>query len=671
MTSTPDIPNTRRLVIACIEDHPKMITLLRLARKRAQEKNIRWRAVFVETPAYMRQKDGDMHARMLRWLTLAEQMGGETEHLEAQTLEKGLKQFLEKESPNVSLFIIGGAEREGRFSLLRTWPRHHIISLLRQHTQVEVVPLENYQYSRKLIEKLHLRNVRPQHLVYALLVVGLAYLAAYGLQQYMPPALFRVNDQNLGLLFMIACAFAAGRFGLLPGLVASVASFLTINYYFTLPYHVLKINAITDVINMALFLFVAILISLFSSQNREVAQKAAKRETSTQALFTLYRVASESFTRHQALEKLQQKLEHMLEANVAFFIPTILRQDRIETAFPKGLVLEGNDRKALDVCWSDMKTTGAASPFNPGTLWRFEPMISPLGEIGVLGVKPLRRAQLDTWFGRLLTAIADQTATVMEHIDMERSMEETRVREEREQLRSMLLSSVTHDFKTPLAGIIGALSVHRSLGNRLTPQKQSELIEAAMEEAQRLDSFITNILDMTRLESGNIRFRKEWYDVKTMVWNVTKRLNHRLRQHQLVVQPYAGGIEVFMDVMMTEQVLQNVLDNACKYTPPGTRIEISCHVDEKQGFIWQVRDYGTGLPAEKLERVFDKYARLHKKDSQVAGTGLGLSISKAVIEAQGGWITAENHPEGGAVFTFCLPEWRKLEKLKEAQEGAA
>src|SRR5690606_9968036 len=128
------------------------------------------------------------------------------------------------------------------------------------------------------------------------------------------------------------------------------------------------------------------------------------------------------------------------------------------------------------ICWADMKSTGAASPDNPGTAWRFEPMISANGEIGVLGVRPRQAGQMDAWFGRLLTATADQTAAIIAHIELERSMEETRISEEREKLRVMLLSSVSHDLKTPLASIIGALSAYLTLGDRLKPEMHNELI---------------------------------------------------------------------------------------------------------------------------------------------------------------------------------------------------
>lgn len=661
MADNPSVHNLlpQQIIIACIEDHPKAILLLRAARHKAQEKGCKWAAAFIETPAHAEQAEENPHQRILELLTLTGQMGGKPFHIDAQTLESGLESLLEREKSRLAMVLIGSMEKEGHIFTFRNprWVR--MARIASRYAQVEIVPLSGQPYRRSLKERLHVRSLQPQNSIFALIAVGVAYLCALILQWLLPPALFRINDQNVALLFMIACAFVAGRYGLLPGLVASVASFLTVNYYFTVPYYLIKISTVTDLINMALFLSAALLISLFTSQARNYARKAALRERSTQALFTLYRIASQAYSREQALEILQRRLESMLEMKVAFFLPEILSPENINLAFPVGLELEEADRKALAICWKEMKTTGLGSPVNPGTSWRFEPMISPAREVGVMGVKPTGKGIMDAWFGRLLVAIADQTATIVQHIGAERSMEETRLRDEREKLRVMLLSSVSHDFKTPLAGIIGALSVYRSLGDRLTQPKRDELIETAIDEAQRLDNFITNVLDMTRLESGNIQFRKEWYNVEDVIENVTRRMQPRCKQHELIVQPCPPDIEVRMDLLMTQQVIQNIIDNACKYTRAGTHIEIRCSIEKKRGFLCEIRDFGPGIPNKKLTSIFDKYTRLQKKDAQVASTGLGLAIAKAVMEAQGGWISAANHPEGGAVFTLCLREWRQ------------
>jgi two-component system sensor histidine kinase KdpD len=658
MTAEQDEFHRHNMIIACVEDHPKAMVLLRAARNRAQDVAGKWSAVFIETPSHVRLAQSDSQERMLRLLTLAQQMGGNGIHMEAETIEKGVIQLLEAQKDRVVQLIVGSVE-PGKWRRLRSSAWERITKLARKrHVAVEIIPLSGHQYHRSLRERFRFLSLRD--IACAMLAVALALGGALVLEWILPPALFRINNQNVGLLFMTACAFAAGRFGLLPGLMASAASFLIVNYYFTIPYHSLKFDNVTDTLNMPLFLSAAVLISLFTSQTRGYARKAAERELSTQALFTLYRVISVTSSRQQALETLQSKLTDMLKMDVAFFLPPALNPDLIEPAYPANMELDKADREALNLCWKEMKTTGLASPSEFGTPWRFEPMLAPSGEIGVLGIRPHEKARLDSWFGRLLSAIADQTATVIEHIELERSMEATRIREEREKLRSMLLSSVSHDLKTPLASIIGALSICRTQHTQLSPAKRDILIETALEETERLDSFITNILNMTRLESGKIEFRKEWHNAQDIVHEVVKRLQYRIRQHKIIVHPPLMPAEVYMDLVMTEQVLQNILDNACKYTHPGTLIEIRCSESKGGGFFWEVHDHGAGLPPEKMDRVFDKYARLQMKDSQVAGTGLGLAICKAIMEAQGGGVTAANHPDGGAVFTLYLPQRRAI-----------
>lgn len=666
---------SNNLVITCIEDHPKAIILLRMARKRAREKGCHWRAVFIdtaftETSKQSKKRNDASHERMLQLLRAAEQMGGQSAHIEAQTLENGLTALLKNEVPRIELVIIGSTGNEGRFARLRAYlrilPWMRLARLAKHYTQVEIVPLGERDDHKNASEILHLDDIRITHLFYGVLAVAIASACAYFLESALPTEVFRLPSLTIALLFMIACAFVAGRFGLLSALAAAAGSFLVVNYYFTEPYHILKISTATDLINMGVFLSAALLISLGASQNLSYAKKASLRALRSQALFNLYRTVYETSSREQFLEKLHEKLEQMLEMDVAFFLPlpessTELRE-HVEPAYPKTLLLEDADRKALEACWHNMQATGIATPFNPDSPWHFEPMIAPRGEVGILGTRLRnnlrKKIPMDAYLQRLIPLVADQTAALLEHITLEQSMEATRVSEERDNLRSMLLSGISHDLKTPIAGIIGALSVHHTLGTRLTPEKRNELIEAAIEEAQRLDNFITNILDMTRLESGIITFNLEWQDMESIIENATKRLSNRFKHHELIVHPLPAGVEVNMDAIMTAQVLQNVLDNCCRYTAAGTPIEILCIAQNGGGFLCIIRDHGKGIPPEKLEHIFDKYDRIQKRDMQIAGTGLGLAISKTIMEAQGGWIKAANHPKGGAEFTLFLPQWR-------------
>lgn len=660
-------------IIAWLDNHPKAITILHTARRRAREYNCNWCVVYVQAPPRLPMLDDDAEEHMLRLCTLAEQMGAEVLHLQANHVEAGLKDFLETEKDRIELFIVGSTETNGvlrRFHLRRA-PWERAVRVAGAYTRVEIIPLSGLPIGKFRWNWRSLKLAHPMHILYALAAVCVAYLASLCMEWLMPPALFRVNIQNVDLLFMAACAFAASRYGLLSGLTAAIAGSLTYNYFYMPPYKTLGMATVTEMLNITIFLLAGLLIALFTSRARSYADSVAKRERATQALFTLYRIASTAFSRQQALETLQRKLSQMLDIDVAFFLPPALNPDGIIPTVPADLTLDDTDRRALESCWAEIKTTGLASPLYTHASWRFEPMVAPGGEIGVLAIRPKPGQTFDMWLGYLLTNIADQTAVLIEHIEMERSMEATRLREEREKLRSMLLSSVSHDLKTPLAGIIGGLSVYRSVGDRLTPQKRTELLESAFEEAQRLDSFITNILDMTRLESGKIDFHPEWHDMPGLIQQVTKRIQHRLRNRSLLVHPCPKDIEIYMDVMMTGQVLQNLLDNACKYTPDGTQIEIRCSLDETYGFLCRVRDHGAGIPGEKLDHVFDKYARLQKEDSQIAGTGLGLAICKAVMDMQRGWITVTNHPQGGTEFTFCLPQWRKTQPILTAEEEVA
>lgn len=648
----------RPMVLAYLEDHPKILNVLRAARKHAQEQNAKWCAVYVETPRIAASDDIDAHERMLRQLTIAEQMGGEIRHIEASSLEDGLRKVLEAEKNRLSLCVVGVTEARQKWKFWQkptSWQR--ALDVASDYGAVETVPLSGASFTRSWPR---LRPVPPRHFAYSLAAVTMAYIGALLMQWWMPPALFIINSQNVIVLFLIACTFAAGRYGLLPGLFAAVIGFFTANISFPELFHGFSFSNITDTLNIALFLLAAVLVAMFTRHAYAYVERMEQREVSTQALFTLYRIAATSFTRKQALEKLQQKLTHMLKMDVAFFLPTALNPTRIELAYPTGLTLDEADQKALEASWSEMKTKGLAAPGGSASRWRFEPMQAPGGEVGVLGVRPPEGKKLSPWYGRMLSAIADQTAAVLEHIELERSMESSRLSEEREKLRSMLLSSVSHDLKTPLSGIIGALSAVSTLQDRLPPAKRTDLLETALEEAHRLDTFITNILEMTKLENKKIELRQEWHKIDKLVTNIHERMEHRLQRHPLTIHPFPPDVEVYMDSAMVSQVLQNLLDNACKYTQPGVRIEIMAAADSA-GYRVEVRDYGEGLPPDKLNVAFDKYARLHKKDSQVAGTGLGLAICRALMQAQGGTITAANHPQGGAVFTLTLPQWRNIQ----------
>lgn len=228
------------------------------------------------------------------------------------------------------------------------------------------------------------------------------------------------------------------------------------------------------------------------------------------------------------------------------------------------------------------------------------------------------------------------------------------LQEDREKMHRQMLSSVSHDLKTPLASMIGSLEIYQRMKHTLTDAKKDMLITTALEEARRLDNFITNILDMAKLESGHIRLNRENTDMHVLIQQCLKRMSDRLAGTEVKLATPATRRELSMDAGLISRLLGQLIDNAIKYGPrEGKQIEIT--LDINGSIRLSVHDNGPGIPESRQEEIFNKYTRLTKQDSQAAGTGLGLAISRTIARLHGGDITVRNHEQGGAVFTLEIP----------------
>jgi K+-sensing histidine kinase KdpD len=226
--------------------------------------------------------------------------------------------------------------------------------------------------------------------------------------------------------------------------------------------------------------------------------------------------------------------------------------------------------------------------------------------------------------------------------------------EDRERMHRQMMSSVSHDLKTPLASIIGSLEVYERMHQKLPEERREALIRVALQEAYRLDAFVTNILDMAKFENGSVKVRKEAINLKSLIENCTTRLNDRLSDSAVRVEASSGEIEAHTDSTLLCRALMLILDNAVKYgsTQPAVRIRYGKEGDH--GFI-EARDNGPGIAETRLESIFSKYTRFPIQDKQIAGTGLGLAICREIMRLLGGSVMATNHPDGGAVFKLSFP----------------
>jgi two-component system sensor histidine kinase KdpD len=653
----------QRRIAVCINENIRTPVLLRAAQRKARDLRMPWVALYVETPGYY-ALSSEARDRLLRFMTMAEQMGGEVVDLPHKSAVAGVVEYIiSTQASDAPIFhvIAGRSARDGILARLRPSFAQRLSAKLQRNWEVHIIPLtEDQSYVRQLGRSSHWRNLRLLEAGAVVCAVGGTTLASQLLNTSSAPDALTLNFTSVSLVFLTICTLMALRFGFFPGVLAGLLSLLSVNYFYVSPENTLQVNSVDDYVALLAFLSATLVISAVGGSTRAQVETALRRERRTQALFQINRLTANAQTSEEALEILHRALSEMLELDVVFFLPPTLNPDAIEPAYPKDMDLSQETRKALEEAWREKKPTGTGTPDRYHTTWRFEPMVTHNGEVGVMGINMPRDATVDAAFGRLSGALADHVAAIIERVELARSVEDTKIRQERERLRSMLLSSVSHDLKTPLASIIGSLSVYHSMRAKLPPERLEQLTQTALEEAQRLDSFITNILDMTRLESGSITYKMEWADPGELLLRVRKRMKTRLRGHAIHIHAPSEILEFEADVMMTEQVLENVLDNAIKYSPAGSDIDVSYGV-ASDGLFIEVRDRGQGIPLDKKDLVFDKYFRLKMEDSRVAGTGLGLAISRSIMESQKGTIEVENHPEGGAVFRLLFPSIRRLD----------
>jgi two-component system sensor histidine kinase KdpD len=651
------------IVLVYVDNYPRMIALLRMARRYAQRRGLPWVALHSENRHHPDNKE--KRIRILQAMTLAEEMGAITETVEAPTPFEAVRLFADRQREHdmpVQMVFVGEMIETNFFARLFPSLARRLAGTL--PCPVEAVPLEGEPVSNApWFDWRHITEMPLMHIVYALAAVAAAILFIEGMNELVPQAFSSAPNRRTP--FIIATAFVAGRFGLVPGLMAALVGYVTMRLTYVYPSFESLMMTPGDALSFFMFIAVALILGLWVHHTRLTGQQREEQLRRMQALFRMYHVSLRAATYEKTLEALHQELSRAVKTEVVFFLPPPFNPERLEAAVPREVTLGPDDFAALMLCWAEAKVTGFGTGYYPQCPFRFKPLVTPTAAIGVMAIRMDRKSVADEAYRRLLSSIADSVALILERVTMSQAMEDIRLREEREKLRAMLLSSVSHDLKTPLASVIGSLSVYRSVADQLPEAQRTMLIQTALDEAQRLDSFITNILDMTRLESGQIRFREEWITPTHLMRHVVKRLQGRLQNHRFTVQradPRDG--EIGVDVMTMEQVLQNILDNAVKYTPPGTPIEVSWSMQGNQ-FQIQVKDGGPGIPEGQFEKIFDKYARIRRQDSQVAGTGLGLAIARAVIQAQGGGITAANQPGGGAVFTITLPRWRLVETSHE------
>ena len=475
-----------------------------------------------------------------------------------------------------------------------------------------------------------------------------------------------VGRVNIDLVFLTAVVAIAVRFGLWPSLLASVASSLAYNFFFLPPLYTFTIADPTNFAAFGFFTLVAIIVSNVAARGRTQAMAALDRARTTEALYAFSRKLAGAGTLDDVLWATAYQTALMLKVRVVLLLPeegTIA----VKAGYPPEDILDEADLAAAKWAWENDRAAGRGSDTLPGAKRLFLPMHTGRGAIGVMGIDSDKPGPLFTPDQRrLLDALRDQGALAIERVKLVEDMVRVERVAETERLRSALLTSISHDLKTPLAAVLGAAGTLRDLAEKLSDGEKADLLATIIDESERLNRFIANLLDMTKLESGAITPNVALHDLGEIVGSALRRASRILSRHHVELELAPDLPMLELDAVLFEQVLFNLLDNAAKYAPPETMIRIQGWRSD-DAVCLRVLDEGSGIPAADLEHIFDKFYRAQKRDQVRAGTGLGLAISRGFVEAMHGTIVAANRADRtGAMFTISLPIPRQRQRLDAA-----
>jgi two-component system sensor histidine kinase KdpD len=460
---------------------------------------------------------------------------------------------------------------------------------------------------------------------------------------------------NVALVLMVAVLASAVTFGLWPSLLACAVLALSYNFLFLPPLYTFTIAEPENIVTLLVFLLVAVIASNLTARVRTQAVVARERAATTEDLYRFSRKLAGVVTLDDLLWATAYQIAHMLKLHVV-----LLMQDGAELAvragYPPEDTLEEADLAAAKWAYEQGNAAGRGADTLPGARRLFLPMRTTRGTVAILGLDSARPGALLTPDQRrLLDSLSDQAALAIERIHLAEQADRARLANETEKLRSALLTSISHDLRTPLASILGAATSLKQYRAQLSVSDQDDLLGTVQEEAERLNHFIANLLDMTRLESGALTPRQESVDVADVMGSVLRRVSRVLAPGRVQLELDSGLPMVKLDPVLFEQVLFNLLDNAAKYAPPDSMVTVRATADSRVVRI-EVMDEGDGVPEEDRDRVFDKFYRVRSADRKRAGTGLGLSIARGFMEAMGGGIcVASRADRSGAVFIITAP----------------
>ncbi|MHB1591692.1 MAG: two-component system sensor histidine kinase KdpD [Sulfuricella sp.] len=635
---------TRESLLVGVGPGPGAEKIVRSTSRLAAQLNVEWHAVYVETPQLQRLPEGERE-RILRTLRLAHELGAQTATLAGQDAAQTLADYAR--SRNLARIVIGRDAQPSWIPWQRSFadqvgkvsPDMDVIQIAREtHDEYLKSPQGRYAWQEGVLQ------TSWASYAWAAGACGLAAVLASLLQPYFDLA-------NIVMLFLLAVVLVAVRLGRGPAVLAAFVSVGLFDFFFVPPRLSFAVSDVQYLLTFAVMLAVALIIGQLTANLHYQARVASHRETRLRALYEMARDLSSVLLPQQIIEIGHKFIEGAFGVKIAILIADD------EDKLPSQTTADGAhltaDSGIAQWAFDHSEAAGFSTDTLAGSPILYLPLRAPMRTRGVLAVEPThphwllipeQRRQLD--------AFAALIATALERVHYIEVAQNALVRIESERLRNSVLSALSHDLRTPLTSLVG-LADSLTLAKPALAATQFELASAIRDQAFRMSALVDNLLDMARLESGEVRLNRQWQLLEEVIGSALKARELPLSNHRIRVALPDDLPLLEFDAVLIERVFCNLLENAAKYTPPGSEIRIEAHIEGPEAHI-SVVDNGPGLAPGTEEAIFEKFTR-GEKESATPGVGLGLAICRAVVGAHKGRIWAENQLGGGARFTFTLP----------------
>ncbi len=636
-------------ILVCLGTGPEAERLVRVAARLAHSLKSDWLAAYVETPRLQRLSDAQRD-HVLKILKLAETLGAETVTLSGTEVAKIVLNYAR--SRNVSKVVVGKSTRSALARLIlpglvddltkqATDIDIHVVSRERSVTEKPVTNIGNFGGTGQQDERLKLKGYYLAAATCAFTTVIAALLLEY------------LELVNVVMVYLLGVILISYKYGRGAGIFSSLVSVASFDFFFVPPKLSFSVSDTQYLLTFSVMLVVSLVISNLTSSLRYQAIVALHRERRSRALYDLGKSLASALTSSHIIEISTHHLSGVFQSKLAILLPD--HQEKIVNT--SASILPDSTLKEIDFgiaqwVYDHQQQAGFGTDTLPSSPVLYVPLQAPMRTRGVLAIVPEhKRAIFLPEQRQLLDTFASQIAIAIERVHYVEVAQSALVSMESERLRNAVLSAISHDLNTPLTTIVATADLLKQQTS--ADDKRYDYATLLYEQSIRMKNLVVNLLDMARLQSGKVKLNKQWQLLEEVVGTALRSMKEALSTHQIYIDLPSNLPLIEFDAVLIDRVLCNLLDNATKYAPAGSRINISA--EKLQEEVWvSITDEGSGLPENLKDQIFDKFTR-GEKESSKAGVGLGLSICKAIIEAHDGKIWANNKSPHGAIFTFSLP----------------